>query len=176
LVADKPVPIPTAAQTVATRVFNKTSSVMQTPVERQWGDTNLITRKFKEHFRLIEASGDFDTKCASDIFSLTAVYMPEIVKDVDDHYEQMRMKTKKADTSNPDYPKGTSTRLQLYEDYENMKEPLTADEIDMVARIGDGYWAHKGEHSPWEVDPLTRQEDRDLRFEKIEQMRPMSLF
>ena len=43
------------AQMVATKVFNKTSSVYQTPVERQWLDTNLVTRKFKEHFRIIEA-------------------------------------------------------------------------------------------------------------------------
>ena len=78
-------------QRVTTRVFNQTSSVYQTPVERHWLDTNLVTRKFKEHFRIIEGMGEFNTKCPADIFSLTAVYMPAIVSDVNAHYKQMRL-------------------------------------------------------------------------------------
>ena len=106
-------------QRVTTRVFNQTSSVYQTPVERHWLDTNLVTRKFKEHFRIIEGMGEFNTKCPADIFSLTAVYMPAIVSDVNAHYKQMRLLKKKATTTYPNYPKGTRTRLQLYRDYEN---------------------------------------------------------
>ena len=83
------------AQMVATKVFNKTSSVYQTPVERQWLDTNLVTRKFKEHFRIIEAMGEFSSDSNSDIFSLTSVYMPELVSDVNAHYEAMRYCKKK---------------------------------------------------------------------------------
>ena len=165
------------AQMVATKVFNKTSSVYQTPVERQWLDTNLVTRKFKEHFRIIEAMGEFSSDSNSDIFSLTSVYMPELVSDVNAHYEAMRYCKKKVTTTNPDYPKGTSTRLHLYQDYGSMKLPMTASEIESVAQVGDAYWAGQHESpSPWEIDPLTRQEDRDTRSEAIRLLQPLQLY
>ena len=87
----------------------------QTPIERQWLDTNLVTRKWKIgtcplivsrmgfllsctiiccsilEFRLLEAAGFLivDAKHpdhAGDLFSLIAVYRAAIVRDVDAHY------------------------------------------------------------------------------------------
>ena len=131
------------AQMVATKVFNKTSSVYQTPVERQWLDTNLVTRKFKEHFRIIEAMGEFSSDSNSDIFSLTSVYMPELVSDVTPITKQCATAKKSLQTTNPNYPKGT--RLHLYQEYGSCLElPMTANEIESVAQVGDAYWA--GQH------------------------------
>lgn len=42
-------------------MFNKTSSVYQTPVERQWFDTNLVTRKWKEGACLERSYAKTDT-------------------------------------------------------------------------------------------------------------------
>jgi hypothetical protein len=98
--------------------------VYQTPVERQWLDTNLVTRKWKIgtcplivsrmgfllsctiiccsilEFRLLEAAGFLivDAKHpdhAGDLFSLIAVYRAAIVRDVDAHYEAVCLMNKK---------------------------------------------------------------------------------
>ena len=99
----------------------------QTPIERQWLDTNLVTRKWKIgtcplivsrmgfllsctiiccsilEFRLLEAAGFLivDAKHpdhAGDLFSLIAVYRAAIVRDVDAHYEAVCLMNKKKDT------------------------------------------------------------------------------
>lgn len=130
----------------AIRVFNRTSSVYNTPIERSWGDTNMVTRKWKAEFRVLEAEGYISMDSASldhaaDIFSLTTVYLPAIKRDIDAHYSMVRHMKKAKDTTNPNYPTGKQRRGQLYEDYASLKTPMTADEICAVRSVGVAYFS-----------------------------------
>ena len=162
-------------QMVPVRVFHKTSSVFQGPVERHWGDTNMVTLKYKDEFKCLESMGVVDVDDPVDLFCLLSVYMGRFTSDVDAHYRSVRVMEKKKDTANPNYPKGTHLRTQLYRDYPSMKTPLSPAEVAAVASVGDAYNHEEHTLAPHQIDPLVHASDRAARSAALAALAPTSL-
>ena len=123
-------------QYVGIRRFNQTSPVHNTAIERHLVDLNMVTRKWKQEFLLLEAAGVFQVCDAGATFSLIAVYGPLIESDVNGHYLAMRQRKKRRSTCNPNYPKKTQRRWELYSLYHSRLTPLTSDELSRVREVG----------------------------------------
>mmetsp|Transcript_16724 Transcript_16724/g.28528 ORF Transcript_16724/g.28528 Transcript_16724/m.28528 type:complete len:325 (-) Transcript_16724:136-1110(-) len=159
---------------VAVRRFNQTSSVHNLAIERHWVDVNMVTKKWKEEFRLLEALGCFVVDDAGDTFSLTTVYFSAVQSNLAAHYGAMCERKKRKTTINPDYPSGTWRRSDLYSSFKSHLIPLTLPEIEEIQSIGHASTPDEplSEH---QIDPLTSEADRAARFDAIEALRPLQL-
>jgi hypothetical protein len=125
---------------IGERRFNKTSSIYNTPVERHWHDANLVTYKYKEEFRLLETLGAFEKNDPVDVLCLTSIYFESIKADLDSHHEAMRLRKKKKDTNNPNYPIGTQRRCSLYSHGFYCETALSESEINAIAEVGAAHF------------------------------------
>jgi len=126
-------------QMTAVRIFNKTSSKRQTPVERQWRELNRTMEKWKAEFKLLESAGYFHPENPAQIFSLVQVYGSVITRDLDTHYNGMRFWVKRKSTTSPRVPKKRRTRIQLFKETPSRITPLTMQEIAELQEVAERF-------------------------------------
>ena len=171
--------VPLAEGTVAVRRFQRTSSVHSTPIERSWADVNDVTAKYREEFQWLESQNLLRAGRSSDpldIFCLTAVYLPMIQRDIEEHYMGMAHRKKSKATKNPYFPAGARRPLDALLDDDNHSLPVSAADIATVdAMINDHFGATYVEPAaPWEIDPLVTDADRARREQMVAASNPRS--
>jgi hypothetical protein len=134
----------------------------------------MVTKKWKQEFRLLETMGAFVVGDSGDTFSLIAVYSSVLESDLTAHYEAMRDRIKKKSTINPEYPSGTWRRSELYRSFESHLTPLTVPEIEEIRQVGHASTPDEA-ISDHQIDPLSAQVDRDGRSSVLENLRPLEL-
>mmetsp|Transcript_22723 Transcript_22723/g.29423 ORF Transcript_22723/g.29423 Transcript_22723/m.29423 type:complete len:416 (+) Transcript_22723:263-1510(+) len=143
------------------RRFQQTTSVRSTPVERQWGDLNDVTFKYRAEFDRLIAMGYLNASAgaydATDMFCLNAAFRDDILFDVRLHYDAMALRRKESRSRNPNLPK-TFRVLDFFLSSEDHSRPVTEAEVAFIDDIVDQYFqvgAYGTEQlSPWEIDPL----------------------
>lgn len=146
---------------------------MNTPVERHWRDVNVVTWKYKKLFELLEGVGALDRRNPEHIFSLITVFSPSISKDVDRFYRALRLSKKERDTRNPNFPRGTTRRTQLYHEHQSLLFPCSAPQVDTIRIAGEQHFAGVSHvhGAAWQQDPLAghsrAQRIRDRVMDKI---------
>jgi hypothetical protein len=140
-------------QITIARRFNKTSSPRNAKIERQWREANLVSKKWVKEFKLLMDFEFLSTSDALDLYSLTETYHKAVEANFDAHYRMMQNKKKNKSTKDPDYPKGTRRRLELWHGFEKYISPVTDVQMAEVRRIGE---SHNGTdtQAAWEIDPI----------------------
>ena len=147
-------------------------SIYNSPVERSWGDTNLVTRKWKLIFVNLEQCGHLDVASNSDKFSLISTFYASVASDVDAHYMAISKMKKSKRTTSPNYPVEKQRRCALYQSYPSCGTPLSPEEASAVREVGRAFWQEIERPSPWQIDPLSTQALRDQRAAALVASRP----
>jgi hypothetical protein len=129
-------------------------------VERGWVEVNLNLYKWYLEFRELENMGVLEGgrhPSNIDLFCLHQVYLTHIKASLGTHFASVNRMTKKKDTRNPNYPRGSSTRWKLY-CRQNLGYTMSAPEIDAATGASRNYWAFTRPNSllprVWQVDPV----------------------
>jgi hypothetical protein len=113
------------------------------------------------------------------LFEQRQVFLPAITDSIDRHYQAINLMRKAKTTRNPNFPRGTSRRWQLYSEYPSSGRILSKPELDASVDINLGYWQRQRPASflprPWQIDPISSRRRRRARDDYIQSQNCTSL-
>lgn len=159
--------------------FKQVKSVNNTVVEIQWKYVNHLTDEYLDCFFDLEADqllhGGHDAD-PIDLFCLHTIFLPYIKHDLAMLYGILFRRTREIKTRNPCAPQGSWRPCQLLKMFEHYGTELEDDDVVNLDAIANSYeWTFNPRSDEFIdiQDPLTNDEDRELRDSLMEEAFPV---